>query len=95
MKFVVDELPYYNEFCPLYLVCGDNANDYKCPRYWDKYKICSGDNPHACKFLVEASNLALMDTRCCRTCKHFGELNMESSCAPCYGYSNWEFKNER
>ena len=41
---------------------------------------------------IEANNLALMDTRCCRTCKHFGELDMESSCAPCYGYSNWEFK---
>ena len=33
MKFIVDKLPYYEEFCPLYPMCWDNANDYKCPRY--------------------------------------------------------------
>ena len=54
MKFIVDELPYYEEFCPLYRMCWDNANDYKCPRHWDKYKVCSDNNPHECLFLVEA-----------------------------------------
>lgn len=55
MKFIVDELPYYEEFCPLYPMCWDNANDYKCPRYWDKDKVCSNDNPHECQFLIETS----------------------------------------
>lgn len=54
MKFIVNELPYYEEFCPLYQMCGDNANDYKCPRYWTKDKVCSDDNPHECQFLIEA-----------------------------------------
>lgn len=54
MKFIVNELPYYEEFCPLYLMCWDNANDYKCPRYWAKDKVCSDDNPHECRFLIEA-----------------------------------------
>lgn len=27
MKFVVDELPYYEELCPLYMMCGDNASN--------------------------------------------------------------------
>lgn len=53
MKFIVNELPYYEEFCPLYLMCSDNANDYKCPRYWDKDKVCSDNNPHECLFLIE------------------------------------------
>ena len=26
-----------------------------CPRYWDKHKVCSDNNPHECLFLVEAS----------------------------------------
>ena len=55
MKFIVDKLPYYEEFCPLYPMCWDNANDYKCPRYWSKDKVCSDDNLHECPFLVEAS----------------------------------------
>lgn len=54
MKFVVDELPYYGEFCPFQSMCYDNANNDKCPRYWSKYKICSDDNPHECRFLIEA-----------------------------------------
>lgn len=54
MKFVVDELPYYGEFCPFWEMCSDNASDDKCPRYWSKYKICSDDNPHECRFLIEA-----------------------------------------
>ena len=51
MKFIVDELPYYEEFCPLYTIrwCHD------CPRHWDKHKVCSYNNPHECLFLVKAS----------------------------------------
>ena len=55
MKFIVDELPYYEELCPLYPMCWDNANDHKCPRYWGKDKVCSDNNPRKCRFLVEAS----------------------------------------
>jgi hypothetical protein len=51
MKFIVDELPYYEEFCPLYTICW--CHD--CPRFWDKDKVCSDNNPHECLFLVEAS----------------------------------------
>ena len=24
-----------------------------CPRYWSQYKVCSDDNQHECKLLVE------------------------------------------
>ena len=54
MKFVVDELPYYGDFCPFQSMCYDNANNDKCPRYWSKYKVCSDDNPCECHFLIEA-----------------------------------------
>ena len=54
MKFIVDELPYYGEFCPFWMMCSDNASDDKCPRYWNKYKVCSNDSPHECRLLVEA-----------------------------------------
>ena len=54
MKFVVDELPYYGEFCPFWEMCYDNGSDDKCPQHWSKYKICSDDNPHECRFLIEA-----------------------------------------
>lgn len=53
MRFIVDELPYYGEYCPLYSMCGDSENDEQCPRYWSKYKVCSDDNPHKCKLLDE------------------------------------------
>lgn len=32
------------------------------------------------------------EDRRCQTCKHLGDSNMESSCAPCFGYSNWGAK---
>ena len=54
MKFVVDELPYYGEFCPFWEMCYDNGSDDKCPQQWSKYEICSDDNPHECRFLIEA-----------------------------------------
>lgn len=53
MKFIVDRLPYYKEFCPFRTMCCDNASDDKCPRYWGKYKVCSDENPHKCKYLTE------------------------------------------
>lgn len=55
MKFVVDELPYYGDDCPFYEMCQYSTYAEKCPRYWDKYKICSDDNPHECNLLVESS----------------------------------------
>ena len=43
MKFIVDKLPYYREDCPFEEMCRDSifADTDKCPRYWNKYKICS------------------------------------------------------
>nr|DAL32308.1 MAG TPA_asm: hypothetical protein [Caudoviricetes sp.] len=54
MKFIVDSLPYYEEICPFWTRCGDNASDDKCPRYWDKHRVTSDENPHECKLFVEA-----------------------------------------
>lgn len=55
MKFIVDTLPYYGDECPFSAtydsICYENK--IKCPRYWDKEFICSNDNPHECKFLIE------------------------------------------
>lgn len=56
MKFIVDELPYYGEYCPFYAMCKHSINADKCPRYWSKYKICSDDNPHKCEHLMEVSD---------------------------------------
>lgn len=99
MKFIVNELPYYEEFCPFYMVCSDNASESKCPRHWDKEKVCSDSNPHECLIFVEANEYTAKsdhneseEDRCCRTCIHFKDSNMESSCAICFGYSNWEAK---
>lgn len=52
MKFIVDELPYYGEDCPFSAFVYDDAC-YECPRYWDKYFICSDENPHECSYLIE------------------------------------------
>lgn len=99
MKFVVDQLPYYEEVCPFWSICWRDANDIlKCPRHWDKYKVDSDENPHECNLLIEAGKIALIgpkeENRRCRTCRHFGDINLQSTCAPCYGYSNWEAKND-
>lgn len=51
MKFVVNQLPYYGELCPLWTMCSKNAKEHECPRYWDKYKVCSDENPHECEHL--------------------------------------------
>lgn len=51
MKFIVDSLPYYGDDCPYGSICYENKTN--CPRYWNKEFICSNDNPHECKFLIE------------------------------------------
>ena len=52
-KFLVDELPYYGDECIFFItgMCYQNNED--CPRYWDKYKVTSEDNPHECLWLKE------------------------------------------
>lgn len=57
MKFIVGSLPYYGDSCPFsafeYGNCPDKKLSSKCPRYWNKYFICSDDNPHECQYLIE------------------------------------------
>lgn len=52
-KFIVDELPYYEDECIFFItgMCYQNNED--CPRYWNKYKVSSKDNPHECIWLKE------------------------------------------
>ena len=57
MKFVGYQLPYYEELCPLLTTCSKNAKKHECPRYWDKYKVCSDENPHECEHLIEKEKL--------------------------------------
>lgn len=59
MKFLVDELPYYESFCPFAEKCCDDAHLSKCPRHWSKYEVYSRDNPHECCLLIEAGGVAL------------------------------------
>lgn len=56
MKFLVDELPYYNEYCYFQGFCC-MAKTANCPRVWDKYKVCSEENPHECELLIELQAL--------------------------------------
>lgn len=53
MKFIVDQLPYYEELCPFWTMCRYHADDAVCPRFWDKYKVTSDENTHECQFLIE------------------------------------------
>lgn len=53
MKFLVDQLPYYEGACPFWTMCWHNTSKEHCPRFWDKYKVVSDENPHECDFLVE------------------------------------------
>ena len=53
MKFLVDELPYYGGLCPFWMNDTCRPSDDECPRFWDKYKVCSDDNPHECMWLKE------------------------------------------
>lgn len=99
MKFVVDELPYYEELCPFGEICYNNADRDECPRYWGKYKICSDDNPHECCLLIEACLITFAkpaDDYFCSTCRHFENTDiLKSPCPVCIGFSNWEEKYER
>lgn len=53
MKFLVDQLPYYDGACTFWRMCWNNTSKEHCPRFWDKYKVTSDENPHECDFLVE------------------------------------------
>lgn len=53
MKFLVDSLPYYEEYCPFCEICLLYENLVKCPRHWDKYEVTSDNNPHECNLLIE------------------------------------------
>lgn len=57
MKFVVDDLPYYGDDCPLMLSewCKSSYESI-CPRFWDKEFVCSDENPHECPWLKEIVN---------------------------------------
>lgn len=59
MKFLVDELPYYNEFCHFYGACCQSGSQ-ACPKTWDKYKVCSKNNPHECELLIELQALEVL-----------------------------------
>ena len=52
-KFIVDELPYYGDLCFLDNIGLCNHLIEECPKYWDKEKIRSDDNPHECIWLKE------------------------------------------
>lgn len=55
MRFLVDELPYYEDSCPFEEVCGVSWSD--CPKYWGKDFINSEDNPHCCDYLCEKNEI--------------------------------------
>lgn len=71
MKFLVDTLPYYGEVCPFSnrfdapIHCYSSVES--CPRHWDKYKVCSDENPRECELLrevdMDALNQALNNRR--------------------------------
>lgn len=58
MKFVVDSLPYYMEECPFK---GELCFMDNCPSTWDKYKVCSDENPHECYLLIEKRKLESLE----------------------------------
>lgn len=41
----------------IWTMCSKNAKEHECPRYWDKYKVCSDENPHECEHLIETEKL--------------------------------------
>ena len=56
MKFLVDELPYYGEYCPFASTeqCYASVMTNECPRNWNKDIVNSYKNPHECELLKEA-----------------------------------------
>lgn len=55
MRFLVDELPYYKDFCPFENICW-KSNTKGCPEFWNKDFINSENNPHCCAFLTEEND---------------------------------------
>lgn len=54
MKFLVDNLPYYNEDCPFMDgACYTFGKGNTCPRNWSTPKIYSENNPRECVLLKE------------------------------------------
>ena len=55
MKFLVDELPYYENYCPFASEekCYASVMTNECPRHWSKYKVDSYENLHECELLKE------------------------------------------
>lgn len=49
-EFTLDDFSYEQ-------MCSKNAKEHECPRYWDKYKVCSDENPHECEHLIETEKL--------------------------------------
>ena len=61
MKFIVDSLPYYMEECPF--KGGLCIDDGDCPSTWDKYKVCSDENPHECYLLIEKRKIDIQEPK--------------------------------
>ena len=53
MRFMVDELPYYEEDCVVAPWCPYVNDPVACPRKWSKYMVTSDTNPHECHLLAE------------------------------------------
>lgn len=60
MKFIVDSLPYYHDYCPFCEHCDDYETCF-CPRTWNKYKV-TDDNPMECEMLIEYSHWIEINT---------------------------------
>lgn len=59
MKFLVDSLPYYGEFCPFIEKCYKMSlirGPIDCPRYWSPDKVCSDKNLGECELLAEVAH---------------------------------------
>lgn len=44
MKFVVDELPYYGELCPVWMMCWKNANENECEHLIEMKKLLTTES---------------------------------------------------
>lgn len=56
MRFIVDSLPYYREYCVIGGCgrCEDSNNFQTCPRFWTKEQVKSRNNLGECRYLKEA-----------------------------------------
>lgn len=57
VKFIVDELPYYDMYCPFVSKekCYTFIMTNECPRHLNKNKVNSRKNLHECELLKEVS----------------------------------------